>query len=150
MTASTNGERSILQLKYMMTMFARMNVPVASLPSSDGLNVRGPIDRLTIATTPTMTTSRVMTRTVSQMGTWLVSSICGSVSTTKVVTSSSLSAIGSSHAPKLVGWLVSRAMSPSIASVAPATRKTASAAPRCPYTVRRTNAGISMILRIVI
>ena len=46
-----------------------MNVAVATLPSSDGRNVRGPTARLTIATTPTMTTSRLMTSTVSQSGT---------------------------------------------------------------------------------
>src|SRR4029434_2490547 len=103
---STSGDCSIRQLKYMITTLVRMNVAVAAFPSSEGRNVRGPTARLTIATTATMTMSRLMTRTVSQMGTWFVTEICGNVSTTKVVTSRSLSAIGSSQAPRLVGWLV--------------------------------------------
>jgi hypothetical protein len=49
-----------------------------------------------------------------------------------VVTSSSLSAIGSSHAPRLVRWPARRAIRPSSASVAPAVMKTSSAAPSRP------------------
>ena len=41
---------------------------VAIFPKIDGRNVRGPIARLTIATVSTMTTSRLMIRTVSQSG----------------------------------------------------------------------------------
>ena len=39
-----------------------MKIAVAALPSGDGLKVRGPIARLTIATVSTMPTSRLMTR----------------------------------------------------------------------------------------
>ena len=77
-----------------------MNVAVASLPSIEGRKFRGPAASVTIATTPTMTTSRLMTKTVSQSGRWLVSGTPGSVRMTNVVTSSSLSAIGSSHRAK--------------------------------------------------
>ena len=52
----------------MITTLVRMKVAVASLPSIEGLKVRGPAARLTIATTPTMTTSRLMTRTVNHNG----------------------------------------------------------------------------------
>ena len=109
-----------------------MNAAVVAFPRNDGLNVRGPTARLTMATTPTMTTSRLMTVTVSQSGRWLVRGIAGRVRTTNVVTSSSLSAIGSSQAPRLVRWPARRAMRPSSASVRPATLKTISAPPEVP------------------
>ena len=80
----------------------RMYVAVAILPKIDGRNVRRPIARFTMATVMTMTTSRLMTVTVSQSGSRLARPRPGIVYTMKVVTSSSLSAIGSSHAPRLV------------------------------------------------
>ena len=68
----------------------------------DGRNVRGPMARFTIATVATMTTSRLMMQIVSHSGNRLARFRPGVVSTMKVVTSSSLSAMGSSHAPRLV------------------------------------------------
>ena len=79
-----------------------MYVAVAIFPKIDGRNVRRPIARLTITTVRTMTRSRLMMQTVSQIGKRLASPRPGQVRTTKVLTSSSLSAIGSSQAPMLV------------------------------------------------
>ena len=47
-----------------------------------------------------------MTRTVNQSGSRFAEPMPGSVSTTNIVTSSSLSAIGSSQAPSVVFWPV--------------------------------------------
>ena len=76
-----------------------------------------------------MATSRLMTSTVNQSGRRFDEPIPGSVSITNIVTSSSLSAIGSSHAPSVVFCPVRRAMSPSSRSVMPATKKLTSAQP---------------------
>ena len=86
----------------MITTLVTMNVAVVSFPHIEGRNVRGPMARFTIATTPTITMSRLITSTVSHSGRWFVSGIHGSVRTINVVTSRNLSAIGSSHAPRLV------------------------------------------------
>jgi hypothetical protein len=82
-----------------------------------------------MATVMTMATSRLMTRIVSHTGRRLACPRPGMVRTTKVVTSSSLSAIGSSHAPSVVFWPVQRAMRPSSRSVTPAVTKASSAHP---------------------
>src|SRR6266576_1145597 len=73
----------------------------------------------------TMPTSRLMTSAVSQSGSLFVRPRFGSVRTTNALTSISLSAIGSSHAPRVVLCLDHRAMTPSSASVTPASAKTA-------------------------
>jgi hypothetical protein len=83
-----------------------------------------------MATVRTMTTSRLMISTVSQSGRGLARPRLGSVSTTKVVTSSSLSAMGSSQAPRFDFTADRRAIKPSRASVRPAVAKTNSAQPR--------------------
>ena len=72
-----------------------------------------------------------MTTTVSQSGIRATRPSPGSVSMTNMVASSSLSAIGSSHAPSVV-VPVRRAIRPSSASVMPATAKTTSAQPGRP------------------
>ena len=109
-----------------------MKSAVATLPSGEGRKVRGPVARFTTATVSTMAMSRLITRMVSQSGTRLGSPRFGRVSTTNVVTSSSLSAAGSSQAPSEVRWLARRAIRPSSASVAPATTKRVSAQPKRP------------------
>jgi len=55
-------------LKYITATLVRMNAAVVIFPHIDGRNVRGPIARFTIATTPMITTSRLMTTTVSHKG----------------------------------------------------------------------------------
>ena len=76
-TTSTTIDVSRRQLKNMTTTLVTMKVAVVSFPQIDGRNVRGPIARFTIATTPTMTMSRLITSTVSHSGRWLVSGISG-------------------------------------------------------------------------
>ena len=61
----------------MMTTLVTMNAAVVAFPSIDGLKVRGPIARLTIATTARITTSRLITTTVSHSGRWFVSGMPG-------------------------------------------------------------------------
>src|SRR4026209_476139 len=110
--ASTIIDVSGLKLKYMTTTLVRMKAAVVAFPSIDGLKVRGPIARLTIATTARITTSRLITTTVSHSGRWFVSGIAGKVRTMKVVTRRSLSAIGSSQAPRLGRWPARLAIRP--------------------------------------
>ena len=76
--------------------------PVATFPYIDGRNVRRPTARFTMATVTTMQTSRLMMSAVSQIGRRFARPRPGSVSTTNALTSISLSAIGSSHAPSVV------------------------------------------------
>ena len=102
---------------------------MAIFPKIDGRNVRRPIARLTTATVATMAMSRLITRIVNQTGSWFAEPIPGSVRTTNIVTSSSLSAIGSSHAPSVVFSPVILAMRPSSRSVRPATPNVTSAQP---------------------
>ena len=59
-----------------------------------------PIDKLTTATVTTIITSRLITKTVNQIGRLFTSDKLGIVKTTKVDNSSNLSAIGSSSAHK--------------------------------------------------
>src|SRR5688572_31352729 len=75
-----------------------MKVAVAIFPKIDGRNVRGPSARFTTATVATIATSRLITRIVNHSGSWFAEPMPGSVSTMNIVTSSSLSAIGSSQA----------------------------------------------------
>ena len=109
-----------------------MKSAVAALPSGDGRKVRGPTARLTMATVSTMAMSRLITSTVSHSGTRFGRPRLGSESTMKVVTSSSLSAAGSSQAPSEVRWFARRATRPSSASVRPATANVTSAHPKRP------------------
>ena len=76
--------------------------------------------------------SRLITSTVNHNGSRLADPIFGRVSITNIVTSRSLSAIGSSHAPRVVFCPVMRAMTPSSMSVTPAARNVVSAQPRYP------------------
>jgi hypothetical protein len=92
-----------------------------------------------------MPTSRLMTSTVSQIGMRFTNPMSGSVRTMKVVTRSSLSAAGSSHAPNSLFCPARRALRPSSASVRPAIRNVKSAHPNSPYTTSSTKAGISSI-----
>src|SRR5215831_8026941 len=107
-----------------------MYVAVAAFPKSDGRNVLGPIARLTIATVPTITTSRLMMSTVSQIGNGFARPSHGTVRTTNVLNASSLSAIGSSQAPSVLFWSDHRAVNPSRASVRQAVANTINAHPR--------------------
>ena len=94
--------------------------------------MRRPIEKFTTATVTTMITSRLMTSTVSQIGMRFGRSSSGRVSTTNVEMSSSLSAMGSSSAPRVVGCPHQRASRPSRASVTPAATNTTSAQPFIP------------------
>ena len=105
---------------------------VAILPKIEGRNVRGPTARLITATVSTIATSRLMTRTVNQIGSRFADPMSGSVRTMNIVTSNSLSAIGSSQAPSVVFCPVARAISPSSRSVRPATRNVVRAQPWWP------------------
>ena len=96
----------------------------------DGRNVRGPTARFTTATVSTIAISRLMTSTVNQSGSRFGAPTSGSVSITNIVTSSSLSAIGSSHAPSVVFSPVQRAIRPSKRSVSAAVKNVRSAQPR--------------------
>jgi len=64
----------------------------------------------------------------------------GQVSTINVERRRSLSAIGSSHAPRVVFWPDRRAMSPSRPFGDAGGGKDDSRQPKCPYTTRITNA----------
>ena len=101
-----------------------------------------------MATVRTISTSRLITSTVNHTGSWF-GRPSGIVSTTNVETSSSLSAIGSSNAPRSVRWPDRRAISPSSTSVTPATMNVMRAQPLKPYRTRITRHGTSRSLNSV-